>query len=303
MRISKAEKLLVGLVFLTIVFVVFLVIFRSNQAGQEVNEDNKPLVLTTILPTKQIIQEIAGNTVTVQVLLKSGFNPATSDLTTNDLKLIRQAQLYFQVGFVDFERNNLDKIQELNPELKIINISKNCSLQDFNGVVVDGSNLAEIDPHTWLAPLMVKQQAQVIAQALVKQYPENARLYQKNLEVLVDKLENIDTQLRTAFEPIRGKTMLVYHPAFGYLAREYGFKQEYIQFDGKDPSINDLQKIIDRAKAEKVKVIFVQKQFSTDSAHSIAENIHGVVMQVDPLAENYLESITKLSTAIIEGLK
>ncbi|MCK5466528.1 zinc ABC transporter substrate-binding protein, partial [Candidatus Parcubacteria bacterium] len=88
--------------------------------------------------------------------------------------------------------------------------------------------------------------------------------------------------------------ILVFHPAFGYLAREYGFEQIAIEIDGKEPSAENLANIIKTAKEEDIKTIFVQKQFSTKSAEAIAMQIDGIVVPLNPLAEDYVENLRRI---------
>jgi len=78
------------------------------------------------------------------------------------------------------------------------------------------------------------------------------------------------------------------------LAREYGFEQIAIEIDGKEPSAENLANIINTAKKENIKTIFVQKQFSVKSAKAIAMQINGIVVPLDPLAEDYVENLKKI---------
>jgi len=97
------------------------------------------------------------------------------------------------------------------------------------------------------------------------------------------------------------KTFICFHPAWAYFAREYGLKQIAIEPDGKEPSPSDIKKIIDVAKKEDIKTIFVQKEFSEDIARAIAKDIGGKTVQLDPLSENWLEMMNSLSNAFLDN--
>ncbi|MCK4891224.1 MAG: zinc ABC transporter substrate-binding protein, partial [Candidatus Pacebacteria bacterium] len=101
-------------------------------------------------------------------------------------------------------------------------------------------------------------------------------------------------ELKNSFSKIQNKKILVFHPAFGYLARDYGFEQIAIEIDGKEPSAENLANIIDTAKEENIKTIFVQKQFSQKSAEAIAKQIGGSVVPLDPLADDYVENLRRI---------
>ncbi len=83
----------------------------------------------------------------------------------------------------------------------------------------------------------------------------------------------------------------------------FGLIQKAIEISGKEPSLKDLVKIINLAKKENVKIIFVQKQFSKNAATIIAKSIGGKVVEIDPLAPNWLENIEKMANTIEEALK
>jgi zinc transport system substrate-binding protein len=159
------------------------------------------------------------------------------------------------------------------------------------------------DPHIWLSPRLVKTQAKHIYEALVAARPADEAYFTANYNQFLSDLDELDSKLKDAFAPIEGKTILVFHPAFGYLAHEYGFEQEAIEIEGKDPTPQQLQDIIDEARADDVKVIFVQQQFSTKSAEAIASEIGGAVVQIDPLAQDYFANLEEMSAVITKALE
>jgi len=63
-----------------------------------------------------------------------------------------------------------------------------------------------------------------------------------------------------------------------------------------------MQKLIDTAKEKGIKVIFVQKGFSTSSAQTIAKQIGGEVVEIDPLAKDYIDNLGRVSNAFAKGL-
>ena len=96
---------------------------------------------------------------------------------------------------------------------------------------------------------------------------------------------------------------MVFHPAWGYFAYEFGLKQIAIEVEGKNPVAQELAEIIDFAKANNVKVIFVQEQFSALDATAIAEAIDGYIVYLNPLAEDYLNNLKQIAHTITAELK
>lgn len=305
---KKTIFILLLVIFSMSLLLLGFFLFKDKRPGSK--DVSKPRILVSILPQKQIVEKIAGNDFEVSAIIPPGFSPETYDPTSQDMQIISSADIYFRIGHIPFELINIPKIQEVNPSMKIIDTSVNnelIMLEEHNHDGTDQEEIenheAEIDPHVWLAPTMVKQQAEIIKNSLVELYPDQATNFEENFVNLTAELDDLNNILREAFAPIQGKTMLVYHPGFGYLAHIYGFNQEHFQIEGKDPSISQLQAIIEKAKAEDIKVIFVQKQFSTSSAQAIAENIGGSVVQIDPLDPNYIGNIKNIAQIVSENLK
>lgn len=159
------------------------------------------------------------------------------------------------------------------------------------------------DPHIWLSPKLVKRQARTIADALIAADPAGKATFEKNLNAFIKDLGTLDNALKKALAPIKGKTLMVFHPAWGYFAHAYGLKQEAIEVEGKNPSAQRLVEIIEKAKKENVRVIFVQAQFSMKSAKQIARAINGVVVPINPLAENYMGNLQAIAKSVLGALQ
>ena len=159
------------------------------------------------------------------------------------------------------------------------------------------------DPHIWLSPRLVRVQARTIADALIEADPAGKATYEKNLASFLEDLDALDATLAEALAPVKGKTLMVFHPAWGYFADAYGLEQEPIEFEGKDPSGPQIARIIEMAKNEGVRVIFVQPQFSKISAMRVAEAIGGVVVSINPLARDYIANLERVADTVREALQ
>lgn len=264
--------------------------------------------IVTILPQQQIVERIGGDRVAVTSLIPPGANHESYEPTITEMQKVANADIWFQIGTLSVDTNQRENIQAVNPEMKIVNTSVTNTFRHLEEHAHEGEEhedeleeeSAERDPHVWLSPKMVKEQATVIAEALTELDPPYADIYQQNLELLHAELDQLDADLRIAFQPLQGKTVLVYHPAFGYLADEYGFTQEFIEIEGKEPTLQQMQAILSLAKAEGITTIFVQKQFSQESAQAIAQELTGRVVTVDPVAPDYFASLRALAHSFVQ---
>ncbi len=279
--IERFKPLLISAV---IVFMaVFLVGVLASQPSTSQETDGKIRVIVTILPQAEFVEKIGGEKVQVIVMIPPGASPHTYEPTPRQLIEVSKAKIYFQVGSgVDFELAFMNKIIEVNSEMLVVNCSKGIKIMDR-------------DPHVWLSPRNVKKMVKNIYNALVQVDPENENYYHENLESYLKELENLDRDIREILGKVTKRCFMVYHPAWGYFARDYNLTQIPVEREGKEPTARGLMALIDQARRLNMKVIFVSPQFDKKKAETIAENIHGRIVFLDPLAKDYVENMRSVA--------
>ncbi len=159
------------------------------------------------------------------------------------------------------------------------------------------------DPHIWLSPKLVKIQAKTILEALQAADPSHKKAYEANFNSFVTKIDALDQDLKQILAGKKGLQFMVFHPSWGYLAHDYGLKQVPIEIEGKDPKPAQLKELIKHAKEDGIKVVFVQPQFSTKSAKTVASEIGGQVAYADPLAEDWMNNLRMIAEKFKTVLK
>ena len=156
-----------------------------------------------------------------------------------------------------------------------------------------------VDPHTWTSPENVKIMAKNIYDALVEIDSENSQYYKTNYENFLQEIEKTDQKIKEIFSALsKNAKFMVFHPSWGYFAKAYNLKQLSIEVEGKEPKPKMLQKIIDTARVEGVKVIFTQKEFSDKSAKAIARELDIKVLKETPLAKDWSQNLINMADAI-----
>ncbi|MCI5133401.1 MAG: ABC transporter substrate-binding protein, partial [Candidatus Electrothrix sp. EH2] len=89
---------------------------------------------------------------------------------------------------------------------------------------------------------------------------------------------------------------------FGYFAHAYDLHQKAVEIEGKAPSPKQLYALVGQAKADKVKVLFVQPQFDRRNAQAVARAIKGELVVLDPLAENIEQNLRQMAEAVRTAL-
>jgi zinc transport system substrate-binding protein len=158
------------------------------------------------------------------------------------------------------------------------------------------------DPHVWVAPDTVAVAARNIEAALAGIDPAHAGEYRANLQRFEVEIAALDREIRARMAGRGGDRFMVYHPTWGYFAREYGLQQVAIEAEGKEPSAQRLIQLIDRARRERIKVVFVQAGFPRKSAQVIAEAVGGQVLVADPQDPDWLGNLRRVARELQEAL-
>ncbi|NES83601.1 MAG: zinc ABC transporter solute-binding protein [Moorea sp. SIO2B7] len=282
----------------------------SQHLPSETSEAKEILEVTvSILPQKYFVERIGGDTVNVNVMVKPGANPATYEPKPEQLRALSNTQAYLTIG-VPFEKAWLPRIASVNSKMIFVDTTESIPLQPIanhhhhHGEEEQHHEEEEnLDPHIWLSPKLVKIQAQIIKDALVELEPENKTEYQANLESFLADIDQLDAEIRKRLQGIKNHKFMVFHPSWGYFARDYGLEMIAIEIGGTEPSASELAKLISEAKEENIKIIFAQPEFNTESAETIAKEIGGEVLLISPLAPDWLNNLRQVAKKFSEVLK
>ena len=240
-----------SLVIGILIIAVFLV--GCNQVSQE-QKGEKLDAVVSILPQKAFVKAVGGDLVNVKELIPPGGSPATYEPKPSDLALIEKADIYFRIGHIPFEKSHLEKFIGLNPDIKVVDTSVNVDLRHF-GEDEEHTHKHEekeheeheeehrhegVDPHIWLSPMQVKKQVDTIAQTLSQEDTANADVYNSNAEKFKNQLDALHTEIESKLDELKTDKLMVFHPAWGYFADEYGLEKIAIEQSGKKPTAQEL---------------------------------------------------------------
>ena len=278
-----------------IVLIVFFVLFYSNA----LNAKEKGIdVYGAIPPIAYVIEKIGGEYIIIHTFIQGGKDPHTFEPTPKQIAAIGKASAYFSVR-LPFESQLIKKITSINPKIQIVDTTLGIKLHSAEAGHHYGFDVTrihvELDPHIWLSPLLLKVQVRNIFEGLMRIDPNHAAFFNKNKERFIKDVEKTHENVKKILEPYRRRSFFVFHPAFGYFADTYDLIQVAIESEGKSPGPKRIALLIQKAKKENVKTIFVHSQFDHKSAKVIADAIGGSVVFVDPLARNVLTNLIDIA--------
>lgn len=281
--------------FIRSILCVLALLCMTSLGAEEVI--SRPTVLVSVAPHKFFVEKIAGDTVNVHLMVPAGSSSHTFEPTPRQMLSATKGDLWFQIG-EGFEPRAARALLSHNPNMKLIDLRQGLHLIDSSCEETHcccHNHDSCIDPHFWLSPKEAKIQAQSIAKALIDRYPQHARLYQERLASFIRELDQLDSEIATGLTPLKNRIIMVSHPAYAYFARDYHIKQLSIEFEGKDPTPQQLTKILNQARQANIRKIYIQLQYNNKGARLIAQELGAEVVVLDPYSEDYINSMRKIA--------
>lgn len=282
----------------------FIAVF-STQCTRSNKTSNNGSITVSILPQKYFVEQIAGDTFPINVMLPPGASPADYEPTPKQIQELSNSSIYFFIGHLGFEKSWMKKFNQSAKELSYISCSKGLDLLRGDAEHMHDSQTKDhngTDPHIWTSPENVKIISQTICTTLSEKFPLKAKEFEHNLAQFIAKIDTLDNTIRTNLTDSTNNAFMIFHPALGYFARDYHLEQYAIEFEGKSPSPAHMKDMINLASEKNITSIFVQSQFETSKAKAIAKEINAQVVTIDPLAEDWLTEMQQLNKKMKKAL-
>ncbi len=291
-----------------VILVAFCLFFLSGVG----HAAGKLSVFVSILPQQYFLEKIGGDRVDVSVMVMPGASPATYEPTPRQMAGLTRAAAYFAIG-VPFETAWLARIKAANPTMAVVHVDQGIRKEPMGAHGHEhgdhdqdkGHGHGILDPHIWLSPRLAKVMAGDICRGLVAVDPGSRAEYEANLQALLRDINGLDSQMHAILDkvPAGKRAFMVFHPSWGYFAREFGLEQIPIESEGKEPSPRALAEVITRGREMGIGVVFVQPQFSDRSARVIAAEMGAKVVPLDPLAGDWADNMLRAAKAFRQALE
>jgi zinc transport system substrate-binding protein len=282
------------------IFFLLITCFTIS-CGRDGTDSGKKIITVSIAPFKYFVEEIAGNDFTVNIMVPAGADPHTYEPFPEQINKLRKSVAYISNGYLGFEMNWLDRFYETNQSMKKLSLGDSIdpltSSHQHEGGHIEGA-----DPHYWVSPRCALIIASSVKGFLCELNPVQKPKYESNYHVLISKIQEVDNKARELFSDVPDKCFMIYHPNLAYIARDYGLEEIPVEFEGKEPTPSRMRELIDRARKDKLKTIFVQREYDTKNARAIAGEIGAQIILIDPLSENWLKATSEIIFAVHKSL-
>lgn len=300
-------------------FMIGLFVLVLGAFGQKTSQDSKEAkgmkIVTSFYPIYAMVKEISGDLNDVR-MIQSSSGIHSFEPSANDIAAIYDADIFvYHSHTLESWAGSLD-LSLQNSKVKVIEASEGMTLERVSGLedMQAGDGIDEktlYDPHTWLDPEKVAEEAQIIADELSELDNANKNTYQKNAQSYSNKAHDLTNKYKPIFEKASQKTFVTQHTAFSYLAKRFGLNQLGIAGISPDqePSPRQLTEIQEFAKTYKVKTIFTESNASSKVAGTLSKSTGVSLKTLNPLEadpqndKSYLENLEENLAVLAQELK
>ncbi len=260
-----------------------------------VKDEGKPVVTVTIEPLRYLAEQICGDKFSVVTMVPGGVSPETYEPTAQQMAGLSESVLYIKVGNLGFERTWMKRLRANAQHLIVADAS--------DGVNPLPSCDGHSDPHTWTSPANALQMARNIYKAVALVDGKDSLYFKERLDSLCNRIMVIDTKMDSMLGKAACKSFIIYHPALTYLARDYKLRQLPIEDNGREPSAASLKQLIDSARADGTRLMFVQKEFANRNTETVVKATGAATVEINPLSYDWENEMLKIAEAICKQRK
>ncbi len=213
-----------------------------------------------------VTRQVGGERVSVQSLVGADQDAHVYQLTSADIRKIREAKLVLVNG-LGFEKAELERAarqSKVPVAVATQGIKPLAAAEHGHDHAHHGHDHShgEHDPHVWHDPLLMQTYAKNVADALSKADPAGKAYYQQRLQAYQAELGQLHRWAEAAFKPIPAaqRKVITGHDSFAYLGKRY--QVQLISAQGvsteTEPSARQIAAIIRQIKQQGVKAVFAE---------------------------------------------
>lgn len=267
----------------------------KNETVSKEQDSGKIIVAVSIVPQETFVNAVCGELADVVTMIPPGNSPENYEPTPQLIQEFSNADIYFSID-VPTEESFI--YPNISPKTQVVSLADKVA-EEYPDRELDGGR----DPHIWMSPKRAVVMVRTIAEEMGKLDSKNSETYNSNAEEYIKKIEKADEDIQNALNNVESKKFIVFHPAFGYFADDYGLKMYALEEDGKEATSEHLREMIDLSKKENIKVIFYQAEIDSSQSKAFAEEIGGKTIQLEPLSADYINNLENMAKIIAEAMK
>ncbi len=229
-------------------------------------------IVTTCGMVTDIVRQVVGPRADVSGLMGEGVDPHTYKPTLSDVRRLTDADLVFYCGLM-LEGRMADTFTKLarqgKPVYAVTEALDEKLLREppeFQG---------HWDPHVWMDVQLWSRCVAYVADVMAEFDPDHADEYRANAAAYRKELDRLDDYVRRVIAsiPESQRYLVTAHDAFGYFSRAYNIPVKSVQgiTTESEPSVDDVNKLVDFIVEHRIRAIFVESSVPQDYIDAVIE--------------------------------
>lgn len=289
------------------IWLAFLALVLTS-CGSPSEKDNGRVITVSIPPFAYFVEAVAGDDFKVNIMLPPGADHHIWEPLPAQINALAGSEAFIINGQLGFEQAWMGRFREINPDMKILDLSQNIDLIELGGAVEkvdhnshEGHLHGGPDPHYWMSPVSAYIIAEDVKNFLTQLNPASAQKYAAGLKTLQNNIARVDSTLREELSGAPSTKFMIYHPALGYMARDYGLEQISFEDEGKSPSPARMKALIDIARDKRINIIFIQAEYELRNAESLAGETGAGLVVINPMNRDWPAAVIEVGHAMERG--
>lgn len=273
-------------VFIALGLLIFLRDSGEFAPPRPETSPGKVLAVATIHPFYDLACRIGGDDAEVRALLPAGASPHTYSPTPEDARNVYKAQVVFMFGRdVDNWASKLHKASRSSARLVVISGERDTHETHEGHSAAEGHAHEGEDPHFWMDPVKMLEYAETVERHFSEIRPEARERFAKRRKEFEDEINVLVAEYSKKFSKLSNRKFIAYHSAYIHLAERFGLEQLAVieASPGKGVSPGSLKKIIELIRANGIRAIYAEPQFSDKFARTLTRETGVPVKFLDPL--------------------
>jgi zinc transport system substrate-binding protein len=269
-------------------FVVFVCVLVSLAAALSAGGrkdtgkvEGKISVVATIFPPYDFVREIAGDRVSISMLLPPGAESHSFEPTPQDIIKVQNCDVFIYVGgesdaWVETILESMDTSRmEIITLMDCVEVVEEEIVEGMEEEEEEEAEGPEYDEHVWTSPRNAKLIVEKIAEVLKQRDAPNAAFYESNTASYLAKLTELDDSFQNMISGAKRKTFIFGDRfPFRYFADAYGLKY-FAAFPGcsteTECSAATIVFLVNKIRAENIPVVFHIELSNEKIADAICE--------------------------------
>lgn len=287
-------KLLVG-GGVTVVIIIAAVIMTSTSLqqskSQSIVSDSRLKVIASFFPMYEFARNVAGSKAEVRVFIPIGEEPHGWEPSAQAIQEVQNSQLFVYNGagmeafipqFLSTGNFHNTTFVRASQGIQMIDADvTHLGSDEAKPIIEQGGK----DPHVWNDPVLAQQEVRNIANAMEKVDPLNAQYYESNANAYIGKLSKLNQDIKSGLSNCRTHTFVSFHNAFNYFSQRYSLTNIWIYGLAPESELapQDMERVINIAKTNNVKIIFSEDLVDPKLAQTLATEVGAETRILSPL--------------------